>query len=29
MRNGYNVSYFLPFIDFEKNIWISETDSVC
>ena len=26
--NGYNVSYFLPFIDFEKNIWISETDSV-
>ena len=27
MRNGYNVSYYLPFIDFEKNIWISETDS--
>ena len=26
--NGYNVSYFLPFIDFEKNIWISETDPV-
>ena len=26
--NGYNVSYFLPFIDFENNIWISETDSV-
>ena len=28
MCNGYNVSYFLPFIDFENNIWISETDSV-
>ena len=27
--NGYNVSYFLPFIDLEKNIWVSETDSVC
>ena len=28
MRNGYNVSYFLPFIDFEKNILISDTDLV-
>ena len=26
--NDYNVSYFLPFIDFEKNISISETDLV-
>ena len=26
--NGYNVSYFLPFIDSKKNIWTSETDSV-
>ena len=25
--NGYNVSSSLPFIGFEKNIWISETDS--
>ena len=26
--NGYNVSYFLPFIDSRKYNWISETDSV-
>ena len=27
--NGYNISYFLLFIDSEKYIWISETVSVC
>ena len=26
--NSYNISYFLPFIYFKNNIWISETDSV-
>ena len=26
--NGYSVSYFLPFIDSEKTIWMSQTESV-